>query len=107
MFGEGHTNEIPKKVVKSPYKKKDIRFTTKDGFVYAYALAWPGSNKELTIQNITEMNTRLTAVTNVTMLGYDGVLKWEQHPDGLKITMPKKKPCEFAYGFKIEFEKGF
>jgi len=25
----------------------------------------------------------------------------EQHPDGLRVTFPQEKPCEFAYGLKI------
>ena len=105
MFGEGHTNEIPHKVVESPYKSTDIRFTTKDGFVYAYILDKHVLKKPVKIQNITLTNTRLKPVKNVTMLGYDGELKWDQHPDGLMIDFPKDAKGMYAYGFKIEFEK--
>ena len=33
--------------------------------------------------------------------GYDGKIKWQHHPDGLQITFPKEKPCDFAYCLKI------
>ena len=35
------------------------------------------------------------------MLGHDGDLQWEHHLDGLRVTFPKEKPCDFAYGLKI------
>ena len=104
MFGEGKVNEIHHRAQKSPYTKKDIRFTTKDGHVYAYVLDWPGAGKKVRIINIVKTNTRITPVTNVTMLGTDEKIKWEQTPDGLDIYMPKKAPSNFAHGFKISFE---
>ncbi len=103
IFGEGHTNEVPHKATRSPFKKGDIRFTKKDGFVYAYVLAWPGANKVVTIENITTTNYRLSAVKNVSMLGFDGDVTWKQAGDGLQITMPSKKVGDHAFGFKIEF----
>lgn len=104
MFGEGPTNEIPNKVIESPFTKWDIRFTTKDGYLYAFILDWPGSNKEVVIRNITLTNTMVEPVSDVSMLGYNGGINWKQHPDGLKITMPEEKPCEFAFTIKIEFK---
>jgi alpha-L-fucosidase len=103
MFGEGPTNEIPHHVIESPFTKKDIRFTTKDENLYAFVLDWPGNGKSVTIMNITEMNTRVKAVKNVSLLGFNGEIKWEQHPDGLIITMPDENPGEYAYTFKITF----
>jgi hypothetical protein len=37
------------------------------------------------------------------MLGHEGDLVWEQHPDGLRVTFPEKKPTEFAHCLKIHF----
>jgi len=51
--------------------------------------------------NVTLMNSRINAVKSVSMLGYNGDISWEQHPDGLMIQMPDQKPCENAYAFKI------
>ncbi|GAA3612803.1 alpha-L-fucosidase [Flavivirga amylovorans] len=105
MFGSGPHNDIPHKVIKSPYNKRDIRFTTKEDTLYAFVLDWPGAGNVVELPDVTLMNTRIDAVDSVVMLGYDGKVVWEQHPDGLRITMPDKKPCDNAYTFKIEFKK--
>jgi alpha-L-fucosidase len=105
MFGEGKVNEIDHRAQKSPYTKKDIRFTTKGETLYAIVLDWPGAGKEVKIQNITAMNSRLTPVKSIRMLGVSEDIEWEQTCDALVVKMPKDKPCENAYSIKIEFEK--
>ena len=40
MYGEGKT-EMPHKTIESPMTYKDIRYTTKDGYLYAFILDWP------------------------------------------------------------------
>ena len=92
-----------KKFEEESFTDQDVRFTTKDENLYAVILDWPGNGKEFTIANITLMNTRVKPVKGVSLLGYEGEIKWEQHPDGLKITMPDKNPGEYAYAFKIQF----
>jgi alpha-L-fucosidase len=104
MFGEGKVNEIDHRATRSPYTAKDIRFTTNNGYLYAFILDWPGAGKQVTIQNITAMNTRIEPVTSVSMLGVDGAIEWQQTGDGLVITMPDNKPGENAYVLKIGFE---
>jgi alpha-L-fucosidase len=71
MFGEGKVNEIDHRATRSPYTAKDIRFTTKDGFLYAYVLDWPGKGRKVTLQNITVMNKRIKPVASVSMLGVE------------------------------------
>ena len=59
MYGEGKTNEVPHKATRSPFTKKDIRFTVNNGHLYAYVLDWPGAGNVVTIEYIAAMNTRL------------------------------------------------
>ncbi|MEH6550572.1 MAG: alpha-L-fucosidase [Pseudomonadales bacterium] len=106
MYGEGPTTEIDHRATRSPYTRKDIRFTTNNGKLYAMILDWPGAGKKFTIQNITAMNTRIGKVTAVDMLGADGPLVWEQSGDGLVITMPKDKPNDIAYTLRITIDGG-
>ena len=94
---------IDGKKLKGILTNRDIRFTTKNRYLYAFILDGSGSNNEVIIRNITLTNTMVKPVKNVTMLGYNGEIKWEQHPDGLKITMPEENPCEFAHTFRIKF----
>jgi hypothetical protein len=40
-------------------------------------------------------------VADVRLLGHDGKLQWSRTDEGLVIKMPEKKPCDFAFAFKI------
>ena len=44
-------------------------------------------------------------ILNITLLGSDEKINWEQTADGLKISFPSKKPCDYAYALKISFDK--
>jgi hypothetical protein len=44
-------------------------------------------------------------IQSVSMLGVDGELVWEMTADGLKVQRPKKKSCENANSFNIEYAK--
>jgi len=106
MFGEGKTNEIPHFVVESPFTWRDVRYTTKGEYLYAYVLAWPPKNRPyVELAFLAPGNTRIGEIRSVEMLGHDGDIGWEHHPDGLRVTFPKEKPCDFAYGLKIHLSK--
>jgi alpha-L-fucosidase len=40
-------------------------------------------------------------IVSITMLGDDKELKWEMTKEGLSIETPQKKPCDYAYVFRI------
>lgn len=103
IFGEGPTNHMGHYAKKSPYGKRDIRFTTNQGNLFIFVLDWPGNGEEIIVENITLTNTRIKPVKNIKMLGTNEVIKWKQHPDGLKITMPDKQIGNHAYTFKVIF----
>ena len=106
VFGEGKVNEIPKFVVESPYTWRDVRYTTRGEYLYAYVLAWPPKNRpHVELALLAPGNQRLGSIQSVEMLGHDGDLKWQHHPDGLRVTFPNEKPCDFAYGLKIHLTK--
>jgi alpha-L-fucosidase len=73
---------------------EDIRFTTKDGNLYAIALDWPASGRLL-------IHSIAGDPSGVSLLGNPGALKWTQTAGGLAIELPARKPCEYAYVFKI------
>ncbi|HEX7359011.1 MAG TPA: alpha-L-fucosidase [Bryobacteraceae bacterium] len=86
------------------HEGENIRYTrSKDGrFIYAFTLAWPGS--ELSLRTV-----RPKAHSSITMLGVSEPLKWtEDGSRGLVITMPAgfedpaKRPCKFAWAFRIQ-----
>ncbi|MFW6114596.1 MAG: alpha-L-fucosidase [bacterium] len=102
------------------YTGKDIRFTVKGDALYAIILDWPGESvliRSLAAEaagwwikpaSLTHPGYWLypDEVKSVTMLGDGAELKWELiRGQGLKVQMPKKKPCEHAFVLKIERRK--
>jgi alpha-L-fucosidase len=86
------------------YTGKDIRFTVKDNILYAIALDWPGES--VLIQNLAPRSTTWAGlypaeIASVTMLGDGKELKWEMTEDGMKIQTPPKRPCDYAFVFRI------
>ena len=81
---------------------EDIRFTTKDGVLYAIALAWPEDGR-LTVRSL--VKGRDVKIGKVTLLGHKGKLGWNQTADGLEVSLPAKQPCEYAFALKISAGK--
>ncbi len=73
----------------------DFRFTRKGKALYAIALEWPEE------ETVTLTALAGTKVTGVEMLGLRETVKWTQTSRGLVITVPAKRPCKYAYTFKI------
>ncbi len=101
-FGEGdttvggHMREHEDK----PFTAEDIRFTTKDGTLYAICLGWPGENaviKSLATGSLLAAEQ----IVAIEMLGSSEALAWSQREDGLHIATPRQHPCDHAYTFKI------
>lgn len=84
-----------------PHTAEDIRFTVKDGRLYAIALGWPEDGK-LKIKTLAQGSRYLPAeITKVEMLGSNQSLKFERTADALVIAVPSRKPNDIAYGFRI------
>ena len=84
-----------------PYTAEDIRFTTKDGRLYAIALGWPADGK-LKIKTLNRNSTWLPAeITKVELLGSSAPLQFERTADALVISVPSQKPSDIANAFRI------
>jgi len=108
-FGEGPTESeggyFSEKKKQDSFVAEDYRFTTKDGKLYAIAMAWPESGTSI-ISSLSKKSEYCEwDIKNVRMLGNKGKLDWTQNEAGLNITFPKEKPCEFAYVFEVDFGK--
>jgi alpha-L-fucosidase len=77
-----------------PYKDGDVRFTRKGDTLYAIALEWPEDELRLTSLAGKE-------ITKVEMLGSSEAIRFKSDEKGLVIQAPAKRPCRFAYTFKI------
>ncbi len=97
-FKPGRFNENYK------FNSKDIRFTTKDGILYAFCLGTPA--EDILIRSLSK-NSKLSErpVATVKMLGSDVKIRWTQTAGGMIIKKPSKFPEWQVPGFKIEFQK--
>jgi alpha-L-fucosidase len=107
VYGEGPTADAPLKTVGNfsegktkPFSADDIRFTTRDGAVYAIVLGSPA--QDVTIKSLgSAANLFGGPVGHVSLLGSDEVLQWRQTADSLAIKLPKASLSEAASVFKI------
>jgi len=83
----------------------DIRFTTKDGVLYAYFLGWPEDGK-LIIQSLGQGTADKPAlldqtIASVKLLGSSKKIVWTRQADGLHVTLPAIKPCDDVFALKL------
>jgi alpha-L-fucosidase len=105
MYGEGPTKVTQSglNTDKQEFTAEDIRFTTRDGKLYAMAMGWP-ANGEVLIRTLYRGTPYLAGpAAGVEMLGSDESVKWSQEADGLHIHVPAKRPGvdEGVYVFRI------
>ena len=87
------------------YTYKDIRFTTKGKTLYAFALGWPEDGK-LVIKSLAKsFPVAKGQIKEIRLLGHDGKLEWSQTDEGLVVTLPAEKPCDYAFTLKITGQK--
>src|SRR5438270_1281031 len=80
---------------------EDVRFTTKGNMLYAFVMGWPEGNNSVVIRPLATNSTyKVGSIENVELLGY-GKVDFNRDDDGLKITLPDKKPGEHAFCFKV------
>jgi len=89
---------------KKPNKDGEFRFTqSKDGkTVYVIMMTWPESGKAV-IKSLRQGSPHHSAeINDVSLLGSDAMINWTRTADGLEITLPKEKPCDHAFAFRIQ-----
>ncbi len=99
VFGEGPT-EVPEgyfmDTKRQAFTSQDIRFTQKDGVIYATILAKPTG--QVTIHSLPTG----APVSRVTLLGNQAPLAWKQDANGLAVEIPASLPGNHAWVLKIE-----
>jgi alpha-L-fucosidase len=87
-----------------PYESADIRFTAKEGILFAFCMDTPVNDIKISSLGI---NSKLSdkKVRSVSLLGSDEKLKWKQGDEALMITKPTDLPDWKVVGFRIEFRK--
>lgn len=105
VFGEGPTEVVEGTFAEKKRKDftaQDIRFTrSKSGdTVYAIILGWPANSRIVNIRSLAA-GKGLDRIGAVTLLGHEGRLHVQRDTKSLSITLPARKPCDYAYVLKI------
>jgi alpha-L-fucosidase len=118
IIGEGHLDNLfytelnpvsgkPSRAIQpntSLFNEEDVRFTTKDNFLYAIVLGAP-SSKNFTIQSLNskEEVSLENKIQKVELLG-SGKVSFKRDGKGLHMVLPKSLPDNNAIVFKISIE---
>jgi alpha-L-fucosidase len=89
MFGENNA---------TPFTADDIRFTTRQGDLYAITLGRPTA-PTLTLRSLAGVGA--DQVQHVRLLGMETGLRFRQESQGLILSLPDSLPGDTAYAFKI------
>jgi alpha-L-fucosidase len=105
VFHEGPLwdNEAAKATKQSMGSPVDIRFTAKGDSIYAICLAWP--EKDVVVRALGNQGVPGKTIAAVSMLGSKDEVKWRQTDDGLALSVPREKPCRYAFVYRIDFKK--
>jgi alpha-L-fucosidase len=102
-FGEGPTS-VPGGLFserrRKPFTSSDIRFTTKNGKLFAFVMGWPEKDLELASLG-TAAGLWSDRISNIRLLGSQEKLRWNLEPEKLVITRPAHQPGNFAIVFEI------
>ena len=82
------------------YSQDDIRFTLKNGVLYAFVLAPP--TKDIVIKTLANGGLLDQKVSKIELMGSTEKIKWSRSADALTIKLPKSLPGKIVNGFQIK-----
>lgn len=83
-----------------PYTSRDIRFTIgKDGLLYIFTMNTPKAKEKLCFKC---MALGKQKISDVTLLGHNGKIEWQQTAEGLSIVCSQSLPCPYALTFCVK-----
>ena len=85
------------------FTQKDIRFTTKDGFLYVFILAPP--TETVFIKTLAKGSLLNQEIDNIILLGSTTTVKWQRDGNGLTIQKMSNVPNQSVICFKIALKK--
>jgi alpha-L-fucosidase len=85
-----------------PLTGRDVRFTTKGGFLYAFVFGRP-ADSEAVIGSLATGSPLIDGrrVADVRLLGQGEPLRWSQTDRGLVVGLPERLPSEHAFALRI------
>jgi len=87
-----------------PYQADDIRFTTKNGTLYAFCMNKPTEDIQIkALGKLSKYSSK--AIASISMLGSKEKIQWKQSKEALVISKPVKLPEYNVVVFSINFKK--
>jgi len=84
------------------YQPTDIRYTTKNGDLYAFCMDIP--TEDIQLQSLGKLSKLCTQkISSVTMLGSKQKLEWKQENEALVVKKPVNMPDYKVIAFQIKF----
>lgn len=80
---------------KNGFKSGDVRFTRKGNTLYVILLEWPGT--EITLKTLQGIH-----IKNISILGSNESIRWEQTNDGINVILPPNPVSSYANVLKLE-----
>jgi len=81
------------------YSQQDIRFTTKDGVLYAFVLTPP--TEDIVIKTLATGGLLDREIAGIELMGSTETIRWNRTSDALTIKLPKTLPGKIVNGFRI------
>jgi len=81
------------------FSQEDIRFTAKDGVLYAFVLAPP--TEDIVIKTLASGGLLEREITGIELMGSEENIRWKRSADALTIQLPKNIPSLPVVGFRI------
>ena len=110
ILGEGpSTRETPeagkfggaKDVRSKPYEATDLRFTIRDGVLYALVMAWPMDGRVVVTTLAAGAPGVVGDVGSVRLLGSPGERPFRRTAAGLEVDLPQDPPCAAVIALAI------
>ena len=101
VFGEGPVKVQDRRQGenKSNFSQEDVRFTTKDGVLYAFVLAPP--TEDIVIKTLAAGGLLDSEITGIELIGSSEKIKWNRSSNALVIDLPKALAGKIVNGFRI------
>jgi alpha-L-fucosidase len=80
---------------------EDIRFTAKNGTVYAFVMGWPEKAAVVNALGLASAQNP-GKIRSVELLGHKGDVKWKQDEASLTVEMPEQKVSDVGITLKVE-----
>ena len=84
------------------FSPQDIRFTQKDGVLYAFVLAPPTG--DIVVESLAAGGLLERDIASIGLMGSDEKIIWKRSSDALVIKLPKKLPGRHVNAFRIGLE---